>query len=115
MALGLGLASLVPTQADAQSAQGGVSLRPAGKNHATVQHTRRVGISPARPMSKPGRAHNGAGETRGGAPVNDNCAGAITLNDQQVKKLHALIGLAGGVLTIEDLVQYRQMLSERSA
>ena len=79
MALGIGLASLVPTQADAQSAQGGVSLRPAGKNQTIVQHTRRVGISPARPMSKPGRAHNGAGETRGGAPANDNCAGAITL------------------------------------
>jgi uncharacterized protein involved in outer membrane biogenesis len=30
-------------------------------------------------------------------------AGAITMNDQQIKKLHALIGLAGGVLTIEDL------------
>ncbi|MDY0870804.1 AsmA family protein [Dongia rigui] len=30
-------------------------------------------------------------------------AGALTMNDQQVKKLHALIGLAGGVLTIEDL------------
>lgn len=30
-------------------------------------------------------------------------AGALTMNEQQVKKLHALIGLAGGVLTIEDL------------
>lgn len=30
-------------------------------------------------------------------------AGALTLNDQQIKKLHALVGLAGGVLTIEDL------------
>ncbi|WP_374655010.1 AsmA family protein [Dongia sp.] len=30
-------------------------------------------------------------------------AGALTLNEQQIKKLHALIGLASGVLTIEDL------------
>jgi uncharacterized protein involved in outer membrane biogenesis len=30
-------------------------------------------------------------------------AGALTMNDQQIKKLHALVGLAGGVLTIEDL------------
>ncbi|WP_374384980.1 AsmA family protein, partial [Dongia sp.] len=30
-------------------------------------------------------------------------AGALTLNDQQIKKLHALVGLASGVLTIEDL------------
>lgn len=30
-------------------------------------------------------------------------AGALTMNDQQVKKLHALVGLAGGVLTIQDL------------
>lgn len=79
MALGLGLASLVPTQADAQSVQGGVSLRPLGKNNTAVQHTRHLGISPARPTSKPARPHTNAGEMRGGAPVNDNCAGAITL------------------------------------
>ena len=30
-------------------------------------------------------------------------AGALTMNEQQIKKLHALVGLAGGVLTIEDL------------
>lgn len=30
-------------------------------------------------------------------------AGALTLNDQQIKKLHALVGLASGILTIEDL------------
>lgn len=30
-------------------------------------------------------------------------AGALTLNEQQIKKLHVLVGLASGVLTIEDL------------
>ncbi len=30
-------------------------------------------------------------------------AGTLTMNQQQVKKLHALVGLAGGILTIEDL------------
>ena len=79
MALGLGLASLVPTQASAQSVQGGVSLRPAGKNITAVPLTRQLGISPARPVTKPARPHTNAGEVRGGAPANDNCAGAITL------------------------------------
>jgi uncharacterized protein involved in outer membrane biogenesis len=30
-------------------------------------------------------------------------AGALTLNEQQIQKLHALVGLANGILTIEDL------------
>src|SRR5690606_24007567 len=30
-------------------------------------------------------------------------AGALTLNEQQIQKLHVLVGLASGVLTIEDL------------
>src|SRR5690606_16148622 len=30
-------------------------------------------------------------------------AGALTLNEQQIQKLHVLVGVAGGVLTIEDL------------
>lgn len=63
--------------------------------------------APAATTSKP--ADIGGNPLKALAPLGDLDAnielraGALTMNEQQVKKLHALIGLAGGVLTIEDL------------
>lgn len=85
----------------------GVGLSVDQMNLDGYMPAKKAEAAPAATTNKP--ADIGGNPLKALAPLGDLDAnielraGAITLNDQQVKKLHALIGLAGGVLTIEDL------------
>lgn len=85
----------------------GIGLSVDQMNLDGYMPAKKAEAAPAATTNKP--ADIGGNPLKALAPLGDLDAnielraGAITLNDQQVKKLHALIGLAGGVLTIEDL------------
>lgn len=66
-------------------------------------------VAAAQPAAESAEKKAGGNPLKALAPLGDLDAnielraGALTLNEQQVQKLHVLVGLASGVLTIEDL------------